>query len=90
MQRQSNAQIIKYVDFNINTKFVRFDLDNPDASLKKVDVHVTFIAILLRMWSDQTIFMMPLQRPNGIDYYGLSEEWYNQYTQTNRPSTRID
>lgn len=53
-----NAQINKYVDFNINTKFVRFDLDNP-IYLEEGGLLYHDIA---RMWP-----MMPFKDPNG--YY---------------------
>ena len=53
-----NTQINKYVDFNINTKFVRFDLDNP-VYLEEGGLLYHDIA---RMWP-----MMPFKDPNG--YY---------------------
>ena len=51
-----NTQINKYIDFNINTKFIRFDLDNPLYS----DMGGLLYHDIARMWP-----MMPFKDPNG-------------------------
>lgn len=49
-----NTQINKFVEFNFNTKFIRFDLDNPLFSGQLLYHDIT------RLWP-----MMPLKDPNG-------------------------
>lgn len=51
-----NAKINKYIDFNINTKFIRYQLDNPLYS----ELGGLLYHDILRMWP-----MMPYKDPNG-------------------------
>ena len=73
-----NTQINKYVDFNINTKFVRFDLDNP-VYLEEGGLLYHDIA---RMWP-----MMPFKDPNG---YYMRNGKLNQLTDGGRAKTHND
>lgn len=73
-----NAQINKYVDFNINTKFVRFDLDNP-IYLEEGGLLYHDIA---RMWP-----MMPFKDPNG---YYMRNGKLSQLTDGGRAKTHND
>ncbi|WP_129697163.1 SusC/RagA family TonB-linked outer membrane protein [Parabacteroides goldsteinii] len=73
-----NTQINKYVDFNINTKFVRFDLDNP-VYLEEGGLLYHDIA---RMWP-----MMPFKDPNG---YYMRNGKLNQLADGGRSKTHND
>lgn len=77
-QQKSIPKSTKYVDFNINTKFVRFDLDNP-VYLEEGGLLYHDIA---RMWP-----MMPFKDPNG---YYMRNGKLNQLTDGGRAKTHND
>lgn len=51
-----NAKVNKFIDFNVNTRFIRFKLDNPLYS----DMNGLLYHDIVRIWP-----MMPFKDPNG-------------------------
>ena len=73
-----NTRVTDYLDFNINTKFIRFNLDNPLYS----DMNGLLYHDILRMWP-----MMPFKDPNG---YYMRNGKLSQLTEGGRAITRND